>query len=98
MQARVCVQTYDNGDVQGFLYLDDDTGETLVTTSPRYAAGSAEAREFTINGTKGSISATARVNVTSQIASFDVNFVQSGVQTTLQFSRSLEVSSAPCIS
>jgi hypothetical protein len=98
MRTRVCVQSYDNGDVQGYLYIDSDdgAGETLVTTSERYLSGSSNATEFTMSGVKGSVSVAVRINVPGQGASFDVDFVQAGVATSSQFSRTFTVNSNPC--
>lgn len=94
MQARVCVQNYDDGDIQGFLYLDEGTGETLATTTSRFAAGSPEAQSFQISGSKGAITADCDVDVDARTVGFTLNFA--GSTTPSVFSRALAVSNAAC--
>jgi uncharacterized protein YhdP len=96
VQARVCVQNYDNGDLQGFLYLDDGTGESLATTTARFTAGSAQAKNFNVSGTKGNITARADVDVENRTVDFSIDFTDMSGTTTSIYSRALTVSSASC--
>lgn len=96
MEARVCVQTFINGDIQGLLYLDEGSGESLVTTSPVYAAGSAASEAFNIMGTKGNITARASVDVTNRTVDFSIDFTDAFGTSTSMYTRALAVSSAPC--
>lgn len=96
MQARVCVQNYDNGDVQGFLYIDVGAGESLTTTSPRYANGTSSANLFTISGTQGTfppVQVSAAVDIGSSQIMFTVTV---GSLTPSMFTETLVVSSASC--
>ena len=94
MQARVCVQNFNDGDIQGFLYIDDGTGESLVTTTARFEAGSAQSKSFTISGTKTTVTADCDVDVDARSVEFTLTF--SGSPSPSIFTRPLAVSSANC--
>ncbi len=93
MQTRACVQNYDNGDVQGFLYIDEGMGESLVTTSPRYATGTPQASNFSMSGTSGNVSVVAEVSVVDSEVVFTITV---GMSTASILTRTLVSSAASC--
>ena len=93
MQARVCVQNFDNGDVQGFLFIDTGSGESLVTTSPIYESGGKGSNGFPIMGTSGQVDVTAFVDLNNSEIEFTVTI---GSQAPSMFTQALMVSSATC--
>ena len=90
MQARICVQNFDDGDLQGFLYIDTGSGETLVTTSPRYTSGT---NSFIISGTRGQVDVSGNVDIGNSQIMFTVTV---GQQTPSMFTEALIVSGASC--
>lgn len=94
MQARVCIQNFDNGDIQGFLYIDAGSGEMLVTTSPRYTAGGKGSSGFPISGIVGSVEVDASVDVVGRTVDFTVS--TNGGATTSLFTRSLATNGSNC--
>ena len=95
MQARVCIQNYDNGDVQGYLFIDTGTGEQLVTTSPRYTSGGKGSTGFPISGTVGPVSVDAFADISGGTVDFDIS--TNGGATSAMITRSLSSSVANCI-
>ena len=89
MQVRVCVQNYDNGDVQGFLYIDDGTGEALVTTGTRGTA-----MNFNMSGSRSSIDVDCEVDVGGRMVGFRVTY--GGSMTPSFFTQPLAISTANC--
>ena len=94
MQVRICVQNFDNGDVQGFLYIDEGSGEVLASTSPRYAAGTPSASFFSMSGNTANIDAEGDVDVDNRVVTFGVTYM--GSMTPSIFKQPLTVSSASC--
>ncbi|MFT5135180.1 MAG: hypothetical protein ACI9XU_001902 [Arenicella sp.] len=94
MQARVCVQNSNDNDVQGFLYINDGTGESLVTTDV-FEADSDQAGAFVISATRGRIKVTANVNVGSNVVNFVVVF-NGDTSSPSMFSTGLAVSATAC--
>ena len=97
MFARVCVQTFNNGDIQGFLYIYNDVNEIEVASTNRFASGSKEASAFKINGSRDGITVRAVVDVDARTTDFSIDFsTPMGPTTTSQYSQPLLINSTPC--